>query len=116
AYSLNMLRIAIELAHHDEAYVPAADKFLVDFIHLAWVANTIGPNGISLWDHADGFYYDVLRRPDGSSAFLKLRSLTGLTPLLAVMALEEGVVDRCDFLQRRLEWLKRHRPKFLAAL
>jgi Glycogen debranching enzyme len=116
AYSLNMLRIAIELARHDEAYVPAADKFLVDFIHIAWVANTVGPNGISLWDHADGFYYDVLRRPDGSSAFLKLRSLTGLTPLLAVMALDEDVLFGCDFLQRRLEWMKRHRPKFLQAL
>ena len=115
-YALNMLRISVELAQHDKAFVPAADKFLLDFIHLAWVANTIGPDGISLWDHEDGFYYDVLRRPDGTSAFLKLRSITGLTPLLAVETLEEGILQRCDFLQRRLDWLRQHRPQFLAAL
>jgi hypothetical protein len=116
AYSLNMLRIALELAQHDRAYVPAADKFLVDFIHLAWVANTIGPNGISLWDHADGFYYDVLRRPDGSAEFLKLRSLTGVTPLLAVETFDEELLARCDFFQRRLDWLRVHRPQFLESL
>jgi hypothetical protein len=116
AYSLNMLRIALELARHDKSYVPAADKFLVDFIHLAWVANTIGPNGISLWDHADGFYYDVLRRPDGTSEFLKLRSLTGITPLLAVETLDEDLLAHCDFLDRRLAWLRQHRPQFFAAL
>ncbi|MGH8047771.1 MAG: MGH1-like glycoside hydrolase domain-containing protein [Chthoniobacterales bacterium] len=116
AYTLNMLRIALELAQTDKSYVPACDKFLVDFIHLAWVANTVGPNGISLWDHADGFYYDVLRRPDGTSEFLKLRSLTGITPLLAVEALDEDLLENCDFLQRRLEWLRIHRPQFSAAL
>ena len=116
AYSLNMLRIALELAQHDKSYVPAADKFLVDFIHLAWVANTVGPNGISLWDHADGFYYDVLRRPDGTSDFLKLRSLTGVTPLLAVETLDENLLAHCDFLDRRLAWLRLHRPQFFTAL
>ncbi len=116
AYSLNMLRIAVELAQHDDAYIPAADKFLVDFIHLAWVANTVGPNGISLWDHADGFYYDVLRRPDGTSDFLKLRSLTGITPLLAVETLDEELIERCDFLQRRLDWIRIHRPQFFQSL
>jgi hypothetical protein len=116
AYSLNMLRIAVELAQHDNSYVPAADKFLVDFIHLAWVANTIGPNGISLWDHEDGFYYDVLRRPDGTSDFLKLRSLTGITPLFAVETLDEETLENCDFLQRRLEWIRVHRPQFFQSL
>ncbi len=116
AYALNMLRIALELARHDAAYVPAADKFLVDFIHLAWVSNTIGANGISLWDHEDGFYYDVLRRPDGTSEFLRLRSLVGITPLLAVEALDEDVLENLDFLQRRLEWIRTHRPQFLASL
>ena len=116
AYTLGMLRIALELARDDRSYVPAADKFLVDFIHLAWVTNTVGPNGVSLWHHDDGFYYDVLRRPDGTSEFLRLRSLTGLTPLLAIETIDEETLAHCDFLQRRIEWLKVHRPQFLSAL
>jgi hypothetical protein len=79
-FSLNMLNIAVELAREEPEYEDIADKFLNDFIYLAAAINAPVAGGIALWDEEDGFYYDVLRRPDGSSAYLKTRLVAGLTP------------------------------------
>ncbi len=112
-YSLNMLNIAIELAKEDPAYEDIADKFLNDFIYLAAAVNTSGPSGYSLWDDEDGFYYDVLKRTDGTTAYLKTRSIAGLTPLFAVESFDTDNVHRFPLLLRRVQWFRAHRPHLL---
>jgi len=115
-YSLNMLNIALELATEDPAYEDIADKFLNDFIHLAAAVNACNSGGYSLWDDEDGFYYDVLKRPDGSSSYLKTRSIAGLTPLFAVESFNADVVQRFPLLRKRVQWFQDHRPDLLEQL
>ena len=65
-YTLNLLAIAMELAHHDRAYEDVASKFWEHFLYIAHAMNNRGNDGIELWDEEDGFYYDVLHLPDGT--------------------------------------------------
>ena len=78
-FAQNMLEIAVELAAHDPFYEDMAIKFAEHFIWIAMAMNQVGPDG--MWDEEDGFYYDVLRLPDGSCRRLKVRSMVGLLPL-----------------------------------
>src|SRR5207247_8524605 len=87
-YCLNMLAIAGELAQHDPAYEDVASKFFEHFIYIVHAMNDLGGEGIQLWDEEDGFYYDVLKLPDGSHCPLKVRSMVGLMPLYAIKILE----------------------------
>jgi hypothetical protein len=84
----NMLEIAVELAPHDASYEGMCAKFLDHFLWIAAAMNRAGDDG--MWDEEDGFYYDVLRRPDGGTARLKVRSLVGLLPLCATTVVEAG--------------------------
>jgi len=110
---LSMLNIAIELASGEPEFEDIADKFFNDFIHLAYSINSPGPGGIALWDDADGFYYDVLRRPDGSSDYLRTRSVAGLTPLFAVESFDAETTKRFPLLQKRYDWFAKNRPHLL---
>src|SRR4029453_6363346 len=76
----NMLEISVELAAHDPFYEEMAVKFADHMLWIARAMNQMGPDG--MWDEEDGFYYDVLRLPDGRATRLKVRSLVGLVPLL----------------------------------
>jgi hypothetical protein len=78
--------IAIELAVHEESYDDMAAKFAEHFLWIAAAINREGPDG--MWDEEDGFYYDLLRLPDGTSTRLKVRSVVGLLPLCATTVLE----------------------------
>ena len=78
-YSQNMLEMAVELAAHQPAYEDLATNFAAQFLLIARAMNGIGPDG--MWDEEDGFYYDVLRLPNGSATRLKVRSMVGLLPL-----------------------------------
>ncbi|MFJ4632374.1 MGH1-like glycoside hydrolase domain-containing protein [Streptomyces sp. NPDC088847] len=92
-YCQNLLEIAIELAVDNPVYVEQAQSL---FEHFAWIAvamNRIGADNASLWDEEDGFFYDVLRLPDGTATRLKVRSLVGLIPLAAT-SLVGGWADR----------------------
>src|SRR5207302_2245632 len=81
------LEIAIELAAHEAGYFDdVATKFGDHFLWIARAMNQSGPNG--MWDEEDGFYYDVLRLPDGSATRLKVRSVVGLLPLCATTVIE----------------------------
>jgi hypothetical protein len=82
----NMLEIAVELAAHDPGYDDMAAKFIDHFLWIARAANRIGPDG--MWDEEDGFYYDILRLPDGQATRLKVRSMVGLLPLCATSIAE----------------------------
>jgi Glycosyl hydrolase family 63 C-terminal domain len=103
-YCLNMLAIALELAKEDPAYEDVASKFFEHFVNIAHAMNDMGTDGRSLWDDADGFYYDVLQLPDGEEHFMKIRSMVGLIPLFAVETLEPEIVDRLPGFKRRMQW------------
>jgi hypothetical protein len=91
-FSQNMLEIAMELASHDPFYEDMAVKFADHFIWIAHAMNQTGPDG--MWDQEDGFYYDVLRLPDGSARRLKVRSMVGLLPLCATTVIEPWQLER----------------------
>jgi hypothetical protein len=88
----NMLEIGVELAAHDPGYEDMAVKFCDHFLWIARAINLVGPDG--MWDEEDGFYYDVLRLPDGSARRLKVRSMVGLLPLCATTVIEPWQRDR----------------------
>jgi hypothetical protein len=115
-FCLSMLKIAIELAEEEPEYEDIADKFLNDFIYLAAAINSTGTGGLALWDDEDGFYYDVLRRPDGSSAYLRTRSVAGLTPLFAVESFDPATVLKLPLLRKRYQWFEKHRPHLMEKL
>jgi hypothetical protein len=82
----NMLEIGIEIAAYDATYEDLSMKFLEHFLWIARALNHVGQDG--MWDEEDGFYYDVLRLPDGSATRLKVRSMVGLLPLCATTVIE----------------------------
>jgi hypothetical protein len=77
----NMLEIALELAKHDPGYQDIAVKFVEHFLWIAAAMDRVGINEDDLWDEEDGFFYDLLRFPDGSAQRIKTRSMVGLLPL-----------------------------------
>jgi len=112
-YSLNMLAIAMELARHDHAYEDVASKFWEHFLNIAHAMSggrQHGGEGHDLWNDDDGFFYDVLHTADDGRIPLKVRSLVGLIPLLAVETLDAESLDRYDAFRRRMEWFIEHRP------
>jgi len=91
-FTQNMLSMAIELAEHDSVFDDMAPKFADHFILIASAINSMRPGGGGLWDEEDGFYYDVLRRPDGSAVPLKVRSVVGLLPICASTVIQRSQV------------------------
>ena len=114
-YSLNLMRIALELAKRNHVYESIATKFFEHFLHIAHAMTNIGDKAIGLWDEQDGFFYDVLNLPNGETSPLKVRSMVGLIPLCAVETLEPELLAQTPEFARRLEWFLRYRPD-LAAL
>jgi hypothetical protein len=114
-YSLQMMRIALELARENRVYEDVATKFFEHFLYIAGALNDIGGAGIPLWDDEDGFFCDVLHLPDDSKIQLKVRSIVGLIPLLAVETLEPELLDQMPAFARRMRWFLRNRPE-LASL
>jgi hypothetical protein len=109
-YSLNLMRIALELAKHNNVYEDIATKFFEHFLHIAEAMNNIGDHGIGLWDDRDKFFYDVLHLPNGDLRQLKVRSMVGLIPLFAVEVLEPEVLQALPEFAHRLEWFLSYRP------
>ena len=91
-YCLNLLRIALELARHNNVYEDIATKFFEHFLGIAAAINGVGGRRLGLWDEQDEFYYDRLCLPDGENMPLKLRSMVGLIPLFAVEVLEPALL------------------------
>jgi len=113
-YSLNMLAIAMELAHHNPAYEDVASKFWEHFLYIARAMNSMGPGSAGLWNEEDGFFYDVILAPSGDRIPLKVRSVVGLIPLFAVQTLEPQLLERLPAFRTRLEWFIAHRPDLTA--
>ena len=114
-FSLNMMQIALELARTNQVYDNIASKFFEHFLAIAEAMNNLGGQGVGLWDAEDEFFYDVLHLPDGRAQRLRLRSLVGLIPLLAVETVEPDLLRKLPGFAERMEWYLNYRPD-LAAL
>jgi hypothetical protein len=109
-YSLNMMRIALELAKENHIYQDLATKFFEHFLHIAEAMWNKGPQKEGLWDYEDEFYYDMLYADDGRSLKLKLRSMVGLIPMFAVEVLEDDIFLQQKEFVSRLNWFLENRP------
>ena len=108
-YSLVMLKIALELAGKNPIYQDTASKFFEHFLRIAGAMTAAYHGGQSLWDEEDGFFYDVLHLPSDDYVKLKVRSLVGLMPLLAVETLEPDLINSLPGFKRRLDWFFENR-------
>ncbi len=110
-YCLNLLAIALELATHDPVYEDVASKFWEHFLYIANAIHQRCEGKLSLWDEEDGFFYDMVRLPDGEQQSIKIRSMVGLIPLLAVIAAPAAALERFPGFKRRMEWFIANRPE-----
>jgi hypothetical protein len=110
-FCLNLMRIALELAKENKAYEALATKFFQHYIYVGAAMKHMGGRNYQLWDEQDGFFYDVLRYPDGSYEKFRVRSLVGLIPLYAVERLEEQWIEPFAEFKTNFKWFlnnKRH--------
>ncbi|MGO9112657.1 MAG: MGH1-like glycoside hydrolase domain-containing protein [Thermoguttaceae bacterium] len=105
-YCGKMLSMALELAAFDPGTEDIASKFFEHFVHIADAINTLG--GTGLWDEEDGFYYDQMH-VNGQHLPLRLRSIVGLVPLLAVEVLPDTRINGLSGFHKRLVWFLRYR-------
>ncbi|MBS1666835.1 MAG: glucosidase [Bacteroidetes bacterium] len=109
-YSLNLMRMALELTKSNPVYQDMATKFFEHFLYIAGSMNSMGENNEGLWDDEDEFFYDVIRLPDNSVTKLKIRSMVGLIPLFAVEVLDDDLMNQPKFKERML-WFLDNRPE-----
>ncbi len=108
-FCLNMLAMALELAHHDRAYEDVATKFFEHFLAIGHAMNNVGRDNIALWDSHDGFFYDVLSL-NGQQTPIRIRSIVGLIPLFAVETIEPQLLEELPDFAARMRWFIKNRP------
>jgi len=109
-FCLYLMRIALELSERNRVYEVLATKFFEHFVYIGAAMKKMGGRNYQLWDENDGFFYDVLRYPNGEFHKFRVRSLVGLIPLYAIEVLEKRDLEsRPDFLAN-VEWFIRNRP------
>jgi hypothetical protein len=113
-FSQNMMELAVELVPHDPTYADMVTKFIEHFLYIAAGMNRPGQD--SMWDEEDGFYYDLLRLPDGSAQRLKVRSMVGLLPLCAVTVIEPWQRDLVPQVVSSFQARMRQMPEVLKSL
>ena len=113
-FSQNMVELAVELAAHDPTYEDMVSKFVEHFYFIALGMNRPGADG--MWDEEDGFYYDVLRLPDGRSTRLKVRSMVGLLPLAATTVVEKWQRERVPRVTAAIQERQRRMPELAATM
>ncbi|HJT18641.1 MAG TPA: glucosidase [Thermoanaerobaculia bacterium] len=107
-FCLVMMRIALELAKQDDVYEGLATKFFEHYVYIG-AAMKMMRGDRTLWDEQDGFFYDLLRFPDGRAIPFRVRSLVGLIPLYAIERLEEKWIEPFDIFRENLRWFLKHR-------
>ncbi|HUO70923.1 MAG TPA: hypothetical protein VMU39_09115, partial [Solirubrobacteraceae bacterium] len=109
-FSQNMLELALALIEQDAAFEQFVLKFVEHFFWIAAAVDPVGEHPDEMWDEEDGFFYDVLRLPDGSGRRIKVRSLVGLLPLCATTVIEADVIERFPTVADAVfEFLERNR-------
>jgi hypothetical protein len=108
-FSQNMLQIAIELSASNPMYIDMALKFAEHFLWIASAMDRVGEHEDEMWDSQDGFFYDILRHPNGQAVRLKLRSLVGLLPLCATTVIENQYLQQFPETMKRVDaFMNRH--------
>ena len=115
-FAPTMLEIASELAVHDPVYQEMATKFFEHFVWIASAMNIIGEGLDGMWDEEDGFYYDLLRLPDGSATRLKVRSLVGLLPLAATTVFTREMVEQMPEFIERARWFRQYHERMTSTI
>jgi hypothetical protein len=110
-FSLNMLRISLELACHNPVYQDLATKFFEHFLYIANSIASISSDQIGLWDEEDQFFYDALKFPNIGREKLKVHSMVGLIPLFAVEVLDHKFLEQLPEFSARLQWFLDNRPE-----
>ena len=110
-YCLNMMEIALELAQTNKVYEDLATKFFEHFTYIASSLNHISVDFEGSWDEEEGFFYDVLKMPNGKFIPVKIRSLVGLTTLFAVHVIDKELLEKVPEFHRRLKWFVQYRQK-----
>jgi len=113
-FAITMLKMAVELSKINVAYEDMASKFCLHFLYISQAINYEKEHIPSLWNEEDGFYYDLVTLGDGSAHPLKVKSLVGLIPLLAVTTIEMDDLERMQGFSKRLMWFIEHRPDLCA--
>jgi len=113
-FTQNMLELANELAAHDRTYEDMVFKFVEHFLYIAAAMNQPGQDG--MWDEEDGFYYDVLRLPDGTATRLKVRSMVGLLPLCATSVIEKWQRERVPGVVAAMQTRLRQMPELIESI
>ncbi|HEV3165224.1 MAG TPA: glucosidase [Isosphaeraceae bacterium] len=108
-FCLNLMRIALELAKENRVYESLASKFFEHYVYVAAAMKNMGNRNYQLWDEEDGFFYDVLRYPDGRFRKFSVRSMVGLIPLFAVERLELGWIEPFHEFKDNVEWFLKNR-------
>ncbi|WP_159021249.1 glucosidase [Formosa sp. L2A11] len=109
-FTLNLLRMSLELAKTNKSYEDFAAKFFRHFLNIAWAMHHIGKNNISLWDNEDNFYYDVVEMSSGLTDRMKVRSLVGIIPLFAVEVINKELFDSLKVFKGKVAEIVRTRP------
>jgi hypothetical protein len=113
-YCQSMLSIAMELAAREPSHEGLVCKFIEHFFWIAGAMDRVGENQDELWDEKDGFFYDVLRFPDGSATRIKLRSLVGLLPLCAVCVIPPEFIAEHPAVMKRVHRFRERHPEIVA--
>lgn len=109
-FTLNMLRMSLEMATVNSNYEDSVAKFFRHFLNIAWAMHHIGQKDISLWDDEDNFYYDVVEMSNGKTDRLKVRSLVGIIPMFAVEIIHKDLFDELKNFKVRAAEIVRTRP------
>ncbi|WP_100612860.1 MGH1-like glycoside hydrolase domain-containing protein [Confluentibacter lentus] len=109
-FTLNMLRMSLELAKTNKIYEESAAKFFRHFLNIAWAMHHIGKKDISLWDDEDNFYYDVVEMATGATDRLRVRSLVGVIPMFAVEIIHKDLFEELKEFRIRANEIIRTRP------
>jgi hypothetical protein len=115
-FCLNMMRIALELARENKTYESLATKFFQHYVYIGAAMKKMGGRNYNLWDEEDGFFYDVLRYPDGHFEKVKVRSLVGLIPLYAVERLETDWIGQFKEFKGSLDWFVENRKELTGSV
>jgi len=109
-YCQNMFDIALELTEYDSVYEDIAYRFLEHFVWITYAMDRIGDQHNQMWDSEDGFFYDVLRLPNGDAMRLKVRSMVGLLPLCAATVFEPGLIARHPRMMELIDLFRKRHP------
>ena len=115
-YCLNLLAISLELAREDSVYEDLATKFFEHFVYIGAAVNSVGGGEGGLWDDDEGFYFDVLKLPDGRCFRINAHTIAGLIPIFAVAIGDRDALRMFADFSERFGWFARYRPELLAGL